>query len=113
MVALIVSVGAWFTRRITALGLSSLASFALTGPLGPILTGIANAIGAVITATCEIAIALSKSAEGRVVLGLTIAALGFFYLRFHYIEEGKAEARAKFAQVHRPCPLPAPQRRIR
>jgi hypothetical protein len=34
-------------------------------------------------------------------------------LRFHYIEEGKAEARAKFAQVHRPCPLPAPQRRIR
>ncbi len=113
MGALFLSLGAWFARRFAALGLTSLASFAFLGPLGPAFAGISNAIGAVITATFEILVSLSKSAEGRVVLGLAIAALGFFYLRFHYIEEGKAEATAKFAQVHKPCQSLPPQRHNR
>ena len=69
---------------------STIASLALLGPVGPILTGIANAIGATITAVFEIILSLSKSAEGRVVLALVAVGLGFLYLRFHYIEEGKA-----------------------
>jgi hypothetical protein len=31
------------------------------------------------------------------------ALLGFLYLRFHYIEEGKAIAKAEIAASHKPC----------
>ena len=64
MSAVVAVIGAWFTRRLAALGLGTLASLAFLGPVGPILTGIANAIGATITAIFEIVVALSKSAKG-------------------------------------------------
>ncbi|MBI4723864.1 MAG: hypothetical protein HY765_02300 [Rhodomicrobium sp.] len=101
----LLTIGAWFVRRIAAWGLGTAATLAFLSPAGPILTGIANAIGAIITAIFEIIVSLSKSAEGRVALSLAAAALGFLYLRFHYIEEGKAEARAKFTALHKPCAM--------
>jgi len=105
MISVFASIGAWLARRIAALGLGAITSVGLLGPLGPIVTGIANAIGATITAIFEIIVSLSRSAEGRVVLGLITAGLGFLYLRFHYIEEGKAMVRPQVIQkmVHAPC----------
>jgi phage-related minor tail protein len=73
--------------------LGKLAVFAT--PLGfivPALTGIAQFIGGLFTAVAEIIVSLAKSAEGRVVLASAAAGLGFLYLRFHFIEEGKAMA---------------------
>lgn len=93
------TIGAWLARRLAAWGLTGIATLAFPGALGPILTGIANAIGSVITAVFEIVAALAKSAEGRAILLIVAAALGFLYLRFHYIEEGRAQARpAAYAQ---------------
>jgi hypothetical protein len=105
MIAVLTGIGAWFSRRIAAFGLGTVASLALLGPAGPILTGIANAIGATITAVFEIVVSLSKSAEGRVVLALVALGLGFLYLRFHYIEEGKAMVHPRMIEkiVHMPC----------
>ncbi|MGO9547774.1 MAG: hypothetical protein ACLPPF_23690 [Rhodomicrobium sp.] len=110
MISIITAAGAWIARRFAAWGIGTVATLAFLGPLGPILTGIANAIGALITATFEIVASLAKSAEGRVILAILMAALGFFYLRFHYIEEGKAEARAHLAAFHKPCPASTRER---
>ena len=52
-------------------------SLAFLGPLGPILTGIANAIGAPITAIFEIVASLARSAEGRVSSCILRPGLGF------------------------------------
>ncbi len=105
MIAVFTAIGAWFARRVAALGLGTLASLAFLGPAAPILTGIANAIGSTITAIFEILASLSKSAEGRVVLALAALGLGFLYLRFHYIEEGKAMVHPRTVEkiVHAPC----------
>jgi hypothetical protein len=113
MITIFKTAGAWIARFMTALGLSGLMSLAFLGPAGPILTGIANAIGAVITAVFEIAASLSKSAEGRILLGAALAAAGFFYLRFHYIEEGKTQAAAILAEAHKSCQTQLPQKRKR
>lgn len=101
--ALIASLGGRFATVATNLGLSA-AGLALLGPLAPIISGIAQFLGAAITAVGEILASLSRSAEGRVALALTAALLGFLYLRFHYIEEGKAIAKAEIAASHKPCP---------
>jgi hypothetical protein len=105
MTAIFTAVGAWLSRRLAVAGLSTIASLAFLGPLAPILTGIANAIGATITAIFEILAALSKSAEGRVVLALAALGLGFLFLRFHYMEEGKAMVHPRTIEkvVHAPC----------
>ena len=105
MIPAFATIGAWFARRFAALGLSTVASLALLGPIGPVLTGIANAIGAAITAVFEIILSLSRSPEGRVVLALVAFGLGFLYLRFHYIEEGKAMVHPRTIEkvVHAPC----------
>ncbi len=112
---------AWLGRRVASWGLGSLTSLAFLGPLGPILTSIGNAVGSVITAVFEIIASLAKSAEGRVVLALCAAGLGFLYLRFHYVEEGRAEGRAyaarqvKLALAHQKallqCPPPQTRRK--
>jgi hypothetical protein len=87
-------------------------TLAFLGPLAPIFGGIAQAIGSIITAIAEILASLSKSAEGRVALCLLAAGIGFLYLRFHYIEEGKTQARAKMIAMQKPCPaLPIERRR--
>jgi hypothetical protein len=98
-------IGAWFASRLAALGVGTLASLAFFAPVGPVLTGIGNAIGATITAIFEILAALSKSAEGRVVLALAALGLTFLFLRFHYIEEGKAMVHPRTIEkiVHAPC----------
>ena len=105
MIAIFKAAGAWLARGFPALGLGTVASLAFLGPMGPILTGIANAIGATITAIFEIIASLSRSAEGRVVLALAAFGLGFLYLRFHYIEEGKAMVHPRTIEkiVHAPC----------
>jgi hypothetical protein len=105
MISILTSVGAFLARRFAGLGLSAVASVAVLGPLGPVLNGIANAIGSTITAVFEIVVALSRSAEGRVVLGLIALGLSFLYLRFHYIEEGKAMVHPRLVEkvVHAPC----------
>jgi len=91
-----------------ATGAASVAVLAFLGPLAPVISGIGQFIGAIITAIGEILASLSKSAEGRVALCLVAAVLGFLYLRFHYIEEGreqgKAIASAKYAATQKPCP---------
>ncbi len=105
MTAVFTVLGAWLSRRLAALGLSTVVSLALLGPVAPIVTGIANAIGATITAIFEIVVSLSKSAEGRVFLAMAALGLGFLYLRFHYIEEGKAMVHPRTIEkiVHAPC----------
>lgn len=105
MISVLTYVGAWLAQRFAALGLGTVVSVALLGPLGPVVNGIANAIGATITAAFEIIVSLSKSAEGRVVLGLMALGLSFLYLRFHYIEEGKAMVHPRVVEkvVHAPC----------
>jgi hypothetical protein len=105
MTAIFTALGAWLSRRLAAFGLSTALSLAFLGPAGPILTGIANAIGATITAIFEILVALSRSAEGRVFLAMAALGLGFLYLRFHYIEEGKAMVHPRTIEkvVHAPC----------
>ncbi len=90
-------------------GLST-AGLALLGPLAPVITGMAQFIGAIVTAIGEILASLSKSAEGRVALALAAALAGFLYLRFHYIEEGKAVGRAEAAAAHKPCPTKTERR---
>lgn len=81
------------------------------GPLAPIIAGVASALGSTITALFEILASLSKSPEGRVFLALLAGGLGFLYLRYHYIEEGKAEMQPQLAAVKRSCAQPADRRR--
>ncbi len=101
--AIIASLGGRFAAGAAKLGLST-AGLALLGPFTPIIGGIAQFVGAAVTAVGEILASLSKSAEGRVALALAAALIGFLYLRFHYIEEGKAIAKAEVAATHKPCP---------
>jgi len=105
MIAVFTAIGTWFAGRMAALGLGTVASLAFLGPVGPTVTGIANAIGSIITAIFEIIASLAKSAEGRVILALLALGLGFLYLRFHYIEEGKAMAHPRTIEkiVRAPC----------
>jgi hypothetical protein len=113
MIAVFSAIGAWFVRRFAAWGIGGIATLAFLGPVGPVVSGIANAIGALLTATFEIVASMSKSAEGRVLLGLLVAALGFLYLRFHYIEEGKSLAHASLALSQKHCPALESGRRKR
>lgn len=113
MIAVLTAVGAWFVRRFAAWGLGTIASLAFLGPLGPIVSGIASAIGAIVTAIFEIVAALARSAEGRVILAIAALGLSFLYLRLHYIEEGKTEARASFAATQKPCHAMGAERRKR
>lgn len=105
MIAVFTALGAWIARGLAATGLRTVASFAFLGPVGPILTGIANAIGAIITAIFEIVASLAKSPEGRVILAFLALGLGFLYTRFHYIEEGKAMVHPRTVEkiVRAPC----------
>ncbi len=102
--ALIITFGKQLAVTVAKFGFST-AGLALLGPVTPIISGMAQFVGAVVTAIGEILASLSKSAEGRVALALAVALLGFMYLRFHYIEEGKAIARAEVAAMHKPCPV--------
>ncbi len=86
---------------------------ALLGFVAPALSGLAAFIGGIFQAVSEIVVSLSKSPEGRVILALIAAAAAFLYLRFHYIEEGKALARAGAAAITKPCPASHEQRRKR
>jgi hypothetical protein len=90
-------------------GPATLLSF--LGPLAPILGGIANAAGSAISAIFEIVAALAKSPEGRVVLAIVAGGLGFLYLRFHYIEEGKAAMQPELTAAKHACHKPAERRR--
>ncbi len=105
MIAVFTAIGTWLARGLASLGLGTVASLAFLGPLGPIVTGVANAIGAIITAIFEIIGSLAQSAEGRVILALLALGLGFLYLRFHYIEEGKAMVHPRTIEkiVRTPC----------
>ncbi|MGA7326689.1 MAG: hypothetical protein WBX25_19910 [Rhodomicrobium sp.] len=99
MIAVLSAIGAWFGRLVATLGVSGVAALAFLGPLGPIISGLAGAIGSAISALFEIIASLSKSAEGRIVLAILALGFGFLYLRFHYIQEGRAlERPAAFAQ---------------
>lgn len=105
MIAVFTSIGSWLARCFASLGLGTAASLALLGPLGPLLTGIASAIGATLTAIFEIVASLARSAEGRVILALLALGLSFLYLRFHFIEEGKAMVHPRTIDkiVRAPC----------
>ncbi len=109
MIAVISVIGAWIARRAAAWGIGKVAALAFLGPVGVIMSSIANAIGSAITATFEIIASLSKSAEGRVVLAIAALGFSFLYLRFHYIEEGKADARAHFRITKVNCPATRPR----
>jgi len=99
MIGVFTAIGAWFGRFAATLGVSGVAALAFLGPLGPIISGIASAIGLAISALFEIIASLSKSAEGRIVLAILAFGFGFLYLRYHYIQEGRAlERPAAFAQ---------------
>jgi hypothetical protein len=114
MSTLLALIGAlWARIAAVAVKIGLPAALAFLNPLTPIVTGIGNFIGAIVTAVGEILAALSKSAEGRVALCLIAALAGFLYLRFHYIQEGKAIERAKIATAHKPCPASRVERRSR
>ncbi|HZV21907.1 MAG TPA: hypothetical protein VE986_10225 [Hyphomicrobiales bacterium] len=84
---------------------------AFLGPIAPVVTGIGQLIGGVISAIAEIVASLAKSPEGRIALCVIAGALAFFYLRFHYFEEGRAQGRSevkpKIVTVQKPCPTPS------
>ena len=103
--AFFTSFGGRILTGVAKLGLPT-AALALLGPAAPIITGIAQFLGSAVTAAGEI-----KSAEGRVALALAAALIGFLYLRFHYIEEGRAIARAQIAATQKPCPAKIERRR--
>ncbi len=100
--------GLW-SRLAAWAGAATVLSF--LGPIAPILGGIASAIGSALSALFEIIAALAKSPEGRVVLALVAAGLGFLYLRFHYIEAGKAAMQPELAAVKQSCQKPVEKRR--
>ena len=74
------------------------------GALAPLISGFATLIGGIVTAVSEILVSLSKSPEGRVVLAILGAATAFLYLRFHYIEEGRASVQPRHVAISKPCP---------
>ena len=59
----------------------------------PLLTGTGGAVGTILQAFAEIILALAKSPEGRVVLLMAALFSAGLYGRFHYIQQGRAEAR--------------------
>lgn len=86
--------------------LGGFGKLALLGPLAvlsPALGGIARFVGGIFEAIIEIVVAMSKSPEGRVMLGVFAAGAAFLYLRFHYIEEGKALVRPKIESAAKSC----------
>jgi len=91
----------------------SVGALAFLGPLAPAISGIAQFVGAIVAALGEILSSLSKSAEGRVALAIVAATLGLLYLRFHYIEEGRALERTGIAASQKPCPAARTERRPR
>ncbi len=109
MNAVFTVLGAWLPRRLAGFGLNTILSLAFLGPAAPVLAGVAKAIGATIAAIFEIILALSKSAEGRVFLAIAALGLGFLYLRFHYIEVGKAMVHPR--TVEKIVPAPCKRRR--
>jgi Na+-transporting methylmalonyl-CoA/oxaloacetate decarboxylase gamma subunit len=111
LLALIASFWGRIAGAAATFGLPAVLAF-LT-PLAPVISGVGQFIGAAVTAIGEILAALSKSAEGRVALCLLVALFGFLYLRFHYIEEGKAIEKAKIAATHKPCHPSRIERRSR
>jgi hypothetical protein len=114
MSTLLALIGSFWGRiAAAAVTISLPAALSFLSPLAPILAGIGQLIGAFVTAIGEILAALSKSAEGRVALCLMAALVGLLYLRFHYIEEGKAIERAKIAIAHKSCPPAKSERRSR
>ena len=76
----------------------------LLGFIGPAVSGVATLVGSIFQAVSEIVVSLSKSPEGRVILGLIAGAVAFLYFRYHYIEEGKALAHPKTVMVAKLCP---------
>lgn len=111
LLALIISFWGRIAGVAAAIGLP--AALAFLSPLAPVVSGIAQFIGAVVTAIGEILAALSKSAEGRVALCMLAALLGLLYLRFHYIEEGKAIERSKIIATYKHCHASRIERRSR
>jgi uncharacterized membrane-anchored protein len=88
------------TRIAGVLGVKTMALLAGSSMTG-VLTPAINAIMAVLRGIADIIVDLSKSAEGRVILMLLAIVAGFFYLRFHYIHEGRALEAAHRTQLIR------------
>ena len=101
--AIFTSVAGRLAAGAAKLGITTV-GLALLGPLTPIIIGGAQFLGSVVAAAGEIIASLSKSAEGRVALALAATLIGVLYLRFHYIEEGKAIAKVEIAATQKPCP---------
>jgi|GEM_PF-5144692 len=91
----------------------SVGALAFLGPLAPVVSGVAQFVGALVVAIGEILASLSKSAEGRVALAVLAATLGLLYLRHHYIEEGRTIERTRIAASQKPCPAAKAERRAR
>lgn len=106
----------WVLGRVAAWGLSG-----IVAQVAPIVIGIVKLGGAILSAIAEIIMALARSPEGRVVLGLLVGALAFLYVRFHYIQEGVAREQVQSAaKVQRAlaaqkaslkCPVTQPKKR--
>ncbi|WKW49522.1 hypothetical protein [Rhodomicrobium lacus] len=91
----------------------SVGALAFLGPLAPVVSGVAQFVGALVAAIGEILASLSKSAEGRVALAVLAATIGLLYLRLHYIEEGRTIERTRIAASQKPCPAAKAERRAR
>ena len=96
----------WALSLAGKLGLSGLLNLGFLGPVGPVLTAIGQFIGSLISAVAEIIGAMARSYEGRIALATIVAALLVLYGRWHYIEQGRAEAPTKI--ITRTVRLPAP-----
>jgi hypothetical protein len=88
------------------LGLSNILNLGFLGPVGPILTAVGQFVGSIISAVAEIIGAMARSYEGRWALAGIALALAGLYGRWHYIEQGRAEAPVKI--VTRTIRTPAP-----
>jgi hypothetical protein len=119
-VEFLASLWKWVAARTAKVALWT-AVLTLLGPITPILTAIGQFIGGILTAIGEILASLSKSPEGRVAICLLAAGAGFLYLRFHYVEEGRAmgreegraKGRAEAIALRKPCPVAPVERRKR
>ena len=85
------TLGGWAAK----IGLGSLSSLAFLGPVGPVLTAIGTFIGSIISAIAEIIGAMARSYEGRIALVAIVTGLGLLWGRWHYIQQGRAEAPVK------------------
>ena len=98
-------------RLAAKIGLSA-AALTVLGPLAPIISGMGQIIRRRDRDRGDPCLTVEKRRGARYALPAR-GPVGFLYLRYHYIEEGKALIKPKIVTIQKPCPAPRVERRIR